>query len=148
MTERQIVLPGIASLAFIGGYFGLTIVRSAGWIPGSNCIWTDSRISGASKGDFHWHRWCGIRHGVPLGKKESVAARTCAWTQRLTRVHLSILRRNTAVKNMPASNRQRRRLKKGCSRPATPVAEPKRYAANPALEPSIDNVLRAIHRQP
>ena len=35
MTERQIVLPGIASLAFIGGYFGLTIVRSAGWIPGS-----------------------------------------------------------------------------------------------------------------
>ncbi len=35
VTEKQRVLPGIASLAFIGGYFGLTFARSAGWIPES-----------------------------------------------------------------------------------------------------------------
>ena len=35
VTEKQRALPGIASLAFIGGYFGLTFARSAGWIPES-----------------------------------------------------------------------------------------------------------------
>ena len=35
VTEKQKRLPGIASLSFVGGYFGLTYARSAGWIPES-----------------------------------------------------------------------------------------------------------------
>lgn len=35
MTEKQKLLPGIASLSFVGGYFALSIARSARWIPES-----------------------------------------------------------------------------------------------------------------
>ncbi len=35
MTENQKLFSGIAPLLIIGGYFGLTFARSAGWIPGS-----------------------------------------------------------------------------------------------------------------
>ena len=35
MTEKRELIPGIASLSFVGGYFALTFARSAGWIPSS-----------------------------------------------------------------------------------------------------------------
>ncbi|MDH3748680.1 MAG: CPBP family intramembrane metalloprotease [Gammaproteobacteria bacterium] len=35
MIEQQKPLSAIASLLFVGGYFGLTFARSAGWIPES-----------------------------------------------------------------------------------------------------------------
>ena len=35
VTEKQKLLSGIASLLFVGVYFGLTFARSAGWIPES-----------------------------------------------------------------------------------------------------------------
>ncbi len=35
LTEKQNLLPGIASWSFIGGYFGLNVARSTGWVPES-----------------------------------------------------------------------------------------------------------------
>jgi hypothetical protein len=35
LTEKQKLLPGIVSLSFVGGYFGLSFARSAGWVPES-----------------------------------------------------------------------------------------------------------------
>ena len=35
LTEKQKLLPSVASWLFVGGYFGLTFARSAGWIPES-----------------------------------------------------------------------------------------------------------------
>ena len=33
MIEHQKRLPGVASIVFVGAYFGLTIARNAGWVP-------------------------------------------------------------------------------------------------------------------
>lgn len=33
MTEKQKLLPGTAFSLFVAGYFGLTVARSAGWVP-------------------------------------------------------------------------------------------------------------------